>query len=165
MIRRNNSWVPKNFILDVDGVLTDGKIYYTKNGKMFKVFGADDHDALNIVKKKMALSVVTADHLGYKISQRRIKNDMKLDLNLVSSTHRVEWLSERFELENCVYMGDGIFDPKVFEAVGYSIAPANASMGTQKKANFVTKTKGSEGAVAEACIHLLDTFFEGFGLK
>jgi 3-deoxy-D-manno-octulosonate 8-phosphate phosphatase KdsC-like HAD superfamily phosphatase len=61
-------------------------------------------------------------------------------------------------------MGDGIFDPLVFRSVKYSIAPRNASSQTQREASFVTESKGAEGAVAEASIHLMDTFFGGFKL-
>ena len=59
-------------------------------------------------------------------------------------------------------MGDGIFDPLVFKVVRYSIAPFNASLRTRSQASFVTKSRGSEGAVAEAIIHLSDKFFGGF---
>ena len=40
---------PNVFIFDVDGVLSDGKFYYSVDGKVLKVFGPDDHDALQIV--------------------------------------------------------------------------------------------------------------------
>ena len=36
----------KNLVIDVDGVMTDGKFYYSVDGKILKAFGADDHDAL-----------------------------------------------------------------------------------------------------------------------
>ena len=42
-----------NLIIDVDGVMTDGKFYYTNDGKVMKAFGADDHDALSILKNYM----------------------------------------------------------------------------------------------------------------
>jgi 3-deoxy-D-manno-octulosonate 8-phosphate phosphatase (KDO 8-P phosphatase) len=154
--------VPKTFILDVDGVFTDGKIYCSSEGKMFKVFGADDHDALRMIQGKIQIVVVSADRRGFHITRRRIEDDMGLDLHLVGSRERVDWISERFEPKECVYMGDGIFDPLVFKRVGYSIAPSNASMRTQAFANFVTSTRGSEGAVAEAALHLLDRFYGGF---
>ena len=43
----------KTLILDVDGVMTDGKFYYTEDGKIMKVFGADDNDALSMLKNFM----------------------------------------------------------------------------------------------------------------
>ena len=158
------TWVPKYLILDVDGVFTDGKIYQSTEGKMFKVFGPDDHDAINLIKKKLQVTVVSADKRGFEITKTRIEKDMGLDLYLVGSRERVEWINNRFDLSDCVYMGDGFYDPLVFRIVKYSIAPANASIRIQSEANYITGSRGSEGAVAEACVHLLDQFFGGFDL-
>ena len=41
---------PKAFVLDVDGVMTDGRFYYNIEGKVIKIFGPDDHDALTLLK-------------------------------------------------------------------------------------------------------------------
>jgi 3-deoxy-D-manno-octulosonate 8-phosphate phosphatase (KDO 8-P phosphatase) len=158
------TWIPKYLILDVDGVFTDGKIYQSTEGKMFKVFGPDDHDAINLIKKKLKVTVVSADKRGFEITKTRIEKDMGLDLHLVGSRDRVEWIKNHFDLNDCVYMGDGLYDPLVFRVVKYSMAPANASKRTQSEANYITSSRGSEGAVAEACIHLLDQFFRGFEL-
>jgi 3-deoxy-D-manno-octulosonate 8-phosphate phosphatase (KDO 8-P phosphatase) len=158
------TWVPKHLIFDVDGVFTDGKIYQSTEGKMFKVFGPDDHDAINLIKKKLQVTVVSADKRGFEITKTRIEKDMGLDLHLVDSRDRVEWIKNRFDLNDCVYMGDGLYDPLVFRVVKYSIAPANASKRIQSEANYITSSRGSEGAVAEACVHLLDQFFGGFEL-
>ena len=46
---------PDLFVLDLDGVMTDGKFYYTKLGKIAKKFGPDDGDALNILKKYLKI--------------------------------------------------------------------------------------------------------------
>jgi len=78
---------------------------------------------------------------------------------LVSPFKRIEWIKDRFDLKETIYMGDGIFDTLVFDKVKYSIAPANALDLTQKKADYVTKRRGGEGALAEAIIHLLKKFF------
>lgn len=154
--------VIKNFILDVDGVFTDGTFYYTSEGKVMKKFGPEDNDALSLLKDKLVLHAVTGDKNGFAITKRRIADDMKLPLDLVSTFERMEWIKERFDLSETIYMGDGIFDPLVFKHVAYSIAPANAFYTTKNKADFVTNARGGEGAVAEACLHILETFFEPF---
>jgi len=150
---------PEVFILDVDGVFTDGKFYYSSEGKVYKVFGADDHDALKIINKFVCIKVLTADDKGFAITKKRIQVDMGLPLELVPSDKRVEWIRSHFEPEKTIYMGDGIFDAEVFRNVGYSICPANALDHTKSQANFITKSGGGDRAVAEACIHLLNKFF------
>ena len=160
MFKKLQRIVPLNFILDLDGVLTDGKFYYSQDGKYMKVFGADDHDCINVLKEFIKIHVVTADSKGYEISKKRISEDMALDIDLVSAKDRVEWMTKRFDLDKTIYMGDGVLDYLVFKEVFYSIAPANALGSTKNKASFVTKNSGGDRAVAEACIHILNKFFD-----
>jgi len=151
----------KNLILDVDGVLTDGKFYYTSKGKVAKIFGPDDNDALNLLKNHVYIHMISGDKRGFAITKKRIVDDMKFPLDLVSTFERVEWLQNNgFKLDETIYMGDGIFDIAVFDRVAYSIAPANAFYLTKQKADFITRSKGGDSAVAEACFHIMEKFFE-----
>ena len=152
----------KVFILDTDGVITTGQFFYTAEGKAMKVFGPDDNDALSLLKPYLETRFVTGDKKGYPISKKRISDDMKFQLDLVSTIHRVEWIKERYNLAEVIYMGDGIFDHYVMQKVGYSIAPANADKLTASQANYVTKRSGGDRAVAEACLHILEEFFEPY---
>jgi 3-deoxy-D-manno-octulosonate 8-phosphate phosphatase (KDO 8-P phosphatase) len=150
----------KNFILDVDGVFTDGKFHYTSEGKSFKTFGDADNDALSLIKKYFHIEMVTGDKRGFPISKKRIQDDMGYSLNLVSTFQRKEWIQERFNLNETIYMGDGIYDILVFDFIGLSIAPANAFFNTKFKADFVTNSRGGEGAVAEACVYLIENILK-----
>ncbi len=153
---------PKIFLIDVDGVMTDGKFYYTVDGKAMKAFGPDDHDGLSLLQPYMQVHFVSGDKVGFDISKARIVNDMKMPLELVSTIKRIDWIKERWKLEEVVYMGDGILDPYVFREVGYSIAPANGDLYARQAAKFVTQRCGGDRAVAEACLHLLEKFFLPF---
>ena len=159
MFKKQIKMIPTNFVLDLDGVFTDGKFYYSQDGKYMKVFGADDHDCINVLKQFMKINIVTADSKGYEISKRRIELDMGLKIDLVPALNRAEWMAKKFNLEETVYMGDGVLDYLVFSRVFYSIAPANALKLTKNKASYVTENSGGERAVAEACLHILDKFF------
>lgn len=150
----------KTFIIDVDGVLTDGQFHYTVDGKVAKIFGPDDADALNLLKRHMYIHMVTGDKRGFPITKKRIVDDMKFPLDLVSTFERVEWIKKKFNPKETIYMGDGIFDVMVFNAVAYSIAPANAFYITKKRADFVTPSRGGDSAVAEAYLHIMEKFFE-----
>lgn len=153
---------PKHFIMDVDGVLTDGKFYYSTEGKIMKKFGPDDNDALSLLKPYINIIFVTGDKKGFKISEKRIVDDMHMELNLVSTIKRIDWIKERFDPKEVIYMGDGIFDHYVMKEVGYSISTANADKNAKSHANYVTSRSGGDRAVAEACLHLLDKFFEAY---
>ena len=154
----------KNFIIDCDGCLTDGKFVYTAEGKVAKVYGPDDADALSVLKQYLNIHFISADKRGFPITKKRVE-DMKYPIDLVSSFERLEWMQKKFDLLETVFMADGIYDSLVFPHTAYNIAPQNAFSLTKEKADFVTQSKGGEGAVAEACIHLIDKFFGGFDLS
>lgn len=149
----------KNFILDVDGVFTTGHFLYNENGKFAKIFGAHDNDGIKLARKFLNIQAISADARGFNITKKRIQEDMGIPLKLVMEEERLEWLKNNFNLETCIYMGDGIFDAKIFPLVAYAIAPKNAFFLAKKKADYITKHKSGEGAVAEACIHILKKFF------
>jgi 3-deoxy-D-manno-octulosonate 8-phosphate phosphatase (KDO 8-P phosphatase) len=155
---------PKYFILDVDGVFTDGKFHYTSEGKVMKTFGDADSDALHLLKDRLYIHMVSGDKRGFPITYKRIAEDMKFPLDQVSTFDRIAWMKEKWNPGQTIYMGDGIFDPLVFKEVFYAIAPANAFYTTKEAADFVTKSRGGEGAVAEAVLHILETFYEPFDL-
>jgi 3-deoxy-D-manno-octulosonate 8-phosphate phosphatase (KDO 8-P phosphatase) len=149
---------PKVFILDVDGVLTDGGFYYSEEGKVMKKFGADDNDALSLLRPYMEIVFVTGDKRGFEISNKRV-TDMHYELNLVSTIKRIEWIKERYNPEEVIYMGDGIFDHYVMREVGYSISTADGDSHAKFHSDYVTKREGGKRAVAEACLHIMEKFF------
>lgn len=150
---------PKLFILDVDGVLTNGQFFYSSGGKVMKIFGPDDNDGLSLLRPWIEIQFITGDKKGYEISYKRIVEDMGFPLTLVSTIKRIDWIMERYDASKVIYMGDGIFDHYVMKQVGYSIAPANADHLAKKSANYVTERSGGDRAVAEACLHILGRFF------
>lgn len=153
---------PKVFIIDVDGVLTTGQFFYTAAGKAMKIFGPDDNDGLSLLKSHIEVRFVTGDKKGFAISRKRIVDDMKFPLDLVSTIRRVEWISEHYALDRVIYMGDGIFDHYVMKKVHYAIAPANADTLAKNHAKYVTQRSGGDRAVAEACLHILEVFFQPY---
>jgi len=156
-----SSPAPAVLVLDVDGVMTDGKSHYTADGKVTKVFGPDDHDALCVLRDVLSIQFVSGDKRGFEISRARIGRDMGFPIELVSSVDRLAWISERWDPASVIYMGDGIFDARVFEGVGYAIAPRDADDDASDAADFVTARRGGDRAVAEACKHIMDRFFGG----
>lgn len=152
----------KCFILDVDGVMTTGHFLYTSEGKAMKIFGPDDNDALSLLKDSLEIRFVTGDKKGFAISHKRIVDDMKFPLELVSTIRRIDWIKERYALEDVIYMGDGIFDHYVMREVGYAISPCNGDKLAKQHADFVTERSGGDRAVAEACLHIMEKFFTPF---
>lgn len=85
---------------------------------------------------------------------------MGLEVTLVSEQERKNFFRQYGDVGAVAYMGDGMYDADIFPVVGYGIAPANAHPLALQAAHFVTHAKGGEGAVGEACLHILEQFFQ-----
>lgn len=144
--------------LDVDGVMTDGTFWYDATGKRFKRFGADDADALALLRDEFEIVFVSADHRGFAITEARIARDMGYRLELVPAVERTQWIETNFGHKHIVYMGDSFRDAPILRRAALGIAPSNASAVAKRAADFVTEAAGGHGAVAEACIYLAQRF-------
>ena len=152
----------KVFLLDVDGVMTNGQFFYSEQGKMMKIFGPDDNDGLSLIKDEISIRFITGDKKGFSISNKRISEDMGFPLDLVSTIRRIDWIKEKYDPKEVIYMGDGIFDHYVMREVGYSIAPYNSDINAKKYADHVTDRSGGDRAVAEACLHIKNNFLSPY---
>ena len=150
---------PSVFILDVDGVMTTGQFLYSELGKSMKIFGPDDNDGLCLLKKFLQIRFVSADSRGFSITKKRIVDDMGYKLDLVDSTTRLKWISDIYDLNNVIYMGDGIFDWITMQNCFYSISCRDSSDLAKKYSNYVTKSSSGNRSVSEASFHIIKKFF------
>ncbi|MDO8659947.1 MAG: phosphatase [Candidatus Parcubacteria bacterium] len=151
----------KIFILDVDGVLTPGNfIYNSREGKVFKEFGSDDWDALKEIMLFVPTIFITADKKGYPITQKRIVDEMKWELHLVSQLpqERWTWMKNKFPNKQIIFFGDGIYDFCALENSFFGITTKDALDHVKDCANYVTTRSGGDRAVAEACLHVMGCF-------
>ena len=144
----------KNFILDVDGCLNDGKIYWGVDGKPFKAFGNYDHDGLKLLKSHVNIQFITADKMGWDIIKSRVVDHMKFPLTLVIEKDRFDYVKSH-NFEETAYMGDGYFDTPIIKHACIGIAPAQARIEARAAADYITDSKGGEGAVMDACMYLI----------
>ena len=107
----------KNFILDVDGVLTTGHMIYSQDGKKYKIFGPHDNDGLKMIKDLINIQFISADRNGYSITQKRIL-DMGFSVDLVSENDRKSYIND-FVLGETIFMGDGFHDAKIMDIARY----------------------------------------------
>ena len=140
------------FATDVDGVLTDGGLYYSDSGEQTKKFNVWDGLGLVLLKHAgLVTAIITMDQtplvnvraakLGITEIHQGVKDKLAV-LKELASTYDIG-------LEEIVYVGDDVPDLPVLRAVGFSAAPANAREAVRKKVRYVCKAKGGEGAVRE----------------
>ena len=142
-------------ILDVDGVLTDGSFTYTIQGKVGKVFGSHDSDALHLIKDYIEIFFISADKKGFPISRKRIE-DMGFILEYVSAKEREDYIKRKKICMFCIFVGDSFTDVPALKIAQFGITPANAHKLAKRNANLVLRESGGSGAVSEIALLLAD---------
>jgi 3-deoxy-D-manno-octulosonate 8-phosphate phosphatase (KDO 8-P phosphatase) len=148
----------KMFGMDVDGVLTDGGIYYGDSGMEMKRFHVQDGMGITLLRRAGVIPfVITARRsaatarrtgdLGIREVHQGIKNKLAC-IEVVMKAHGADWAEVAF-------VGDDLSDLEVFQKVGLPIAVANAVEEVRCVAKFITSRSGGDGAVREACEHVL----------
>jgi len=149
----------KLFCMDVDGVLTDGGMYYSESGDELKKFNTrDGHGAQLLREAGIKTAIITNENT--KIVERRAQK-LKIDEVHQGAGDKgkiIEELSSRLgiPLAQTAYIGDDINDIGAMGKVGLPIAVADAHEKAKAAAQLVTKAKGGEGAVREAAEYILE---------
>jgi len=148
----------KLFILDVDGVLTDGKIWYSENGEEYKAFHT--HDGLGL--KRLRQSGIEIATISGRQSPAVAKRMAELNISEIyqSISNKIdifEQLLNKYHINpgNVASIGDDLPDLPILEKSGIAIAVNNAVPEVKAIANYCTNRNGGEGAVREACDWLL----------
>jgi 3-deoxy-D-manno-octulosonate 8-phosphate phosphatase (KDO 8-P phosphatase) len=143
----------KFFVMDVDGVLTDGRIIRSSDGGESKVF--DVMDGTGITLAHLA-GIRTAIISGRK-SEVTSLQAMELGINEVHQVSRgkeeiLDKLIDEYELEEeeIAFMGDDLLDIPLLCRVGWAVAVSNAHPEVKKICHYVTQRGGGRGAVREA---------------
>lgn len=144
----------KLLILDVDGVLTDGKIYISDTGIESKCFNIQDGLGLKLLLKNGIKIAVISGRKSPATKKRLL--DLGIKHSYFGVTEKLKAFNTlkkqlRIKNENIACMGDDLPDLPIMQQVAFSVAVANAVQEVRKLADYVTKTKGGEGAVREVC--------------
>jgi len=148
----------KLLLLDVDGVLTDGRIYFDHQGEELKAFNSKDGLGIHfLMESGIQVGVITARQSN--ALQHRCEN-LGLDLVFQGMRDKAAALAQIQEQtgvspNQMAYMGDDVLDLPMFTRVGLAIAVADAHPTVLKQAHLVTSAKGGKGAVREICDAIL----------
>lgn len=149
----------KLFAIDVDGVLTDGGMYYSKEGEVLKKFNTKDGMGIELLRKNNIIPVIITKEDSKIVIKRAEKLKIKeVYIGIKDKLKIIEKLAKKYNLEfrNIAYIGDDINDLSVLKNVGLSFAPNDATSEIKKIVNHVTLKKGGEGALREAIDFILD---------
>jgi len=143
--------------LDVDGTLTDGRLYFDDSGRETKAFHVRDGQGIALLRRTgIAVAFVTA-RPGTIATRRAAELGVESHAEVADKRAFVETLAERHGvgLEAVAFMGDDLADLQVMRAAALSAAPADAHPWILEHAHWRSRHGGGLGAVRELCDLLL----------
>lgn len=150
---------PKLVITDIDGVWTDGGMYYDNTtGNEWKKFNTSDSAGVLFCRLlEIPVAIVTGEDteivrrrgekLGISELHMGVKNKLNVAIDLCKKY--------QIELTDVAFIGDDINDIPLLRVAGYSACPASAKNYVQSEANYITKLRGGEGAFREFVEYIL----------
>jgi 3-deoxy-D-manno-octulosonate 8-phosphate phosphatase (KDO 8-P phosphatase) len=143
-------------VFDVDGVLTDGKLYYAADGTETKAFHVQDGSALKLLRAHgVEVAIITGRQSPMVARRARELGIKMLVQNAGSKADALAGLLARHEtlaalpLSRCCAVGDDLQDIELFGRVGLAISVPNGHPSAQRSAHWVTQTAGGQGVARE----------------
>jgi 3-deoxy-D-manno-octulosonate 8-phosphate phosphatase (KDO 8-P phosphatase) len=141
-------------VLDVDGILTDGGLYYTKSGEILKKFNVKDGLGIKrLLNSGVEVAIISANSSEATLHRAERLNVQHVFINVVDKLGTLQKLCDRLNiaLQQVASMGDDLSDLPVMQAVGCPITVYDAMPENIVCACYVTHKGGGQGAVREVC--------------
>ena len=144
----------KLLILDVDGVLTDGKLFFDDQGREYKSFHARDGHGIKLLRQTGVEVAVISGRKSNSV-ELRMKN-LGIEYLYQGQEDKVAAFSDVIQslsinAEQTAYVGDDLIDLPVMSRVGLSVAVNDANFAVREYADWCTDLSGGYGAVREVC--------------
>lgn len=143
----------KLLILDVDGVLTDGGMFFTENGDQFKQYNVKDGMAIKALNRLGVQAGIISS--AVKVKMVKVRADMLNIKHIYVGTEPkldvlTDWLEKlEISLDEVAIIGDDINDLLVMRAVGFSACPSDAVLKVKETVDLILHSKGGQGCVRE----------------
>lgn len=144
--------IPRLILTDIDGVWTDGGMYYDQTGNEWKKFNTSDSAGVLFCKKlDIPVGIITGEDT--EIVRRRSEK-LSIDFLYQGISNKIEAAKEiceklNIDISETAFIGDDLGDIELLKIVGFSAAPNNASEYVKDIVDYVTKRNGGEGAFRE----------------
>ncbi len=146
-------------LVDVDGVMTDGGLYYTAEGNEMKRFHA--HDGYGVVRARehgLKIGIISGRSTPIVAARARVLKIDDVYQDRMDKVDAMRELQERygFRDQEFAFIGDDLFDLPLLAIVGLSAAPGNALPQVRRAVHYVTRQSGGNGAVREVLDLIVD---------
>lgn len=145
---------------DIDGIMTDGRLYFTSLGDEIKAFNVKDGLGLKLLRDSGVEVAIITGRTSELVNRRA--RDLKIDKLIQGREDKKAALQELMAQENLsaeqvAYMGDDLPDLGAIRAAGLGVTVADAMPVIKQYADIITAAKGGDGAVREFCDWLMQT--------
>jgi 3-deoxy-D-manno-octulosonate 8-phosphate phosphatase (KDO 8-P phosphatase) len=146
-------------VMDVDGVLTDGGMYYGEHGEELKKFNTRDGQGIALVHEAGLETAIISREETPIITRRAAKlkvGEVRIGVHDKLAVVREMLASRDITLDQVAYIGDDLNDYEVLCQVGLAVVVQDATRKPRSVAHYITRAKGGEGAVRELCELILE---------
>lgn len=150
----------KLLVMDVDGTLTDGAMYYSENGEQLKRFNTRDGMGITLLHKaNIQTAIITSEHSPIVVRRAEKLRIQEVMLGSKDKTTTLLDMARRLDFvpEDIAYIGDDVNDLHVMRLCGFSACPVDAVQTIRETAHLVLQKTGGNGAVREFAEFILVT--------
>ena len=144
----------KMLVMDVDGVMTDGGMYYSASGDEMKKFNARDGMGLQLMREAgYTLAIITGENSDIVYDRAKKLQIDETHRGIEDKLATIKDIMIRYCLEpdEVAYIGDDINDLQAMSIAGFAVAVQDAVASVKEIADYITTAKGGHGAVREVC--------------
>lgn len=137
---------------DVDGVLTDGQLYYTDDGREIKAFNVQDGAAIKLLQQHGVSVAILTGRNSPMVARRAAELGIThVYQGLEDKSVALQELREQLELSTAemAHVGDDLPDMVLFDLVGLAVSVPNGHPSVRQRAHHVTETRGGQGVARE----------------
>ena len=148
----------KLILTDVDGVLTDGCMYYSSSGEELKKFHTRDGMAVELLlQKNIKTIIITKEKSKIVISRAKKIKVFKVYSGVKQKDKILNQICTKFKVthDETTFIGDDVNDEKIMKLVGLSFAPSDATQTIKNIADIITNAKGGQGVLREVTDKIL----------
>ena len=142
----------KILVMDVDGTLTDGKIYMSANGELMKAFNIKDGYAIARLRDYGIEPVIITGRSSEIVKQRCAELKItELHQGIENKSYKLRDICKKYgiDLSQVAYIGDDLNDLPCMKICGCSACPSDAMKQVKDSVGYVCRAKGGDGAVRE----------------
>ena len=142
----------KLVISDVDGVLTDGGMYYNEEGEYMKKFNTRDSMGMELLLQK-GIKTILMTRENSKIVKERVKKIKMVDLysDIIKKEEMIPEILKKYDVssDEIAYIGDDVNDVEIMKKVGFSATPFDGNFVVKENVDYTCKMEGGKGAFRE----------------